>query len=93
MARALPFGKKLEFFAKDKPLVGTVRAWVGVESANVPMKGKLVKGRRHRSTRTPGGAQALARGQQDLVRGRRCQRQQGIDRIPQVVHRSPRILS
>jgi hypothetical protein len=30
-------------FAKDKPLVGTVRAWVGVESANGSMKGKLVK--------------------------------------------------
>ena len=30
-------------FAKDKPLVGTVRAWVGVESAAGSMKGKLMK--------------------------------------------------
>jgi len=30
-------------FAKDKPLVGTVRAWVGVESANGSMKGKMMK--------------------------------------------------
>ena len=30
-------------FAKDKPLVETVRAWVGVESAAGSMKGKLMK--------------------------------------------------
>jgi hypothetical protein len=30
-------------FAKDKPIGGTVRAWVGVESAAGSMKGKLTK--------------------------------------------------
>lgn len=30
-------------FAKDKPIGGTVRAWVGVESAAGSMKGKLMK--------------------------------------------------
>ena len=39
-------GKELSVeisFAKDKPIVGTVRAWVGVESAAGSMKGKLGK--------------------------------------------------
>ncbi len=31
-------------FAKDKPLIGTVRAWVGIESAAGSMKAKLGSG-------------------------------------------------
>lgn len=43
---AMEPGKELGIeisFAKDKPLVGTVRAWVGVESANGSLKDKLMK--------------------------------------------------